>query len=108
MNKSDLMEELSIVRGITLEQAEIVVNSVFEIMAEKLANCGRIEIRGFGSFNVKDYDGSSGDNPKTDEPVGVGPMKLPIFRVGKDLHERLNEVDELEEQDGFVVAGQSR
>jgi len=57
MNKSDLIEELSRVRGITLKQAEIVVNSTFEIMTGRLANGGRIEIRGFGSFKVKEYEG---------------------------------------------------
>ncbi len=56
MNKSDLIEELSRARGITLKQAEIVVNSMFEIMTETLANGGRIEIRGFGSFKVKEYE----------------------------------------------------
>ncbi len=90
MNKSDLIAELSGVRGITLRQAEIVVNSTFEMMTESLANGGRIEIRGFGSFRVKDYEGYEGRNPKTGEQIDVNPKKLPVFKVGKDLHQRLN------------------
>ena len=97
MKKSDLIEELSRVRGITLKQAEIVVNSVFEIMTERLANGGQIEVRGFGSFKVKDYEGYEGRNPKTHEPIE--PKKLSVFKVGKGLHQRLNGMDELEEED---------
>lgn len=96
MNKCDLIKELSRLRGITLKQAEIVVNSMFEMITASLANDGRIEVRGFGSFKVKDYEGCEGRNPKTHEPVEVRPKKLPVFKVGKDLHQRLNGTDELE------------
>lgn len=91
MNKSELKEKLSIERGITIKQAEVAVNSLFEVMTETLSRAGRIEIRGFGSFKVKEYDGFKGRNPKTGELVDVSPKKLPFFKVGKDLHERLND-----------------
>jgi len=90
MKKSDLIGELSRVRGITLKQAETVVNSVFEVMTESLTRADRIEIRGFGSFKVKGYDGYKGRNPKTHARIEVEPKKLPVFKVGKDLHQRLN------------------
>ncbi len=102
MNKSDLIGELSRVRGITLKQAEIVVNSTFKMMTESLANGGRIEVRGFGSFKVKAYEGFTGRNPKTKEPIEVEPKKLPVFKVGKELHERLNGTHELEEEDAVL------
>jgi len=82
MTKSDLIGELSRVRGITLKQAEIVVNSTFEIMTESLTNDGQIEIRGFAAFKVKKYQGYEGRNPKTGKVIEVEPKKLPVFKRG--------------------------
>jgi integration host factor subunit beta len=59
-------------------------------MAEELADSGRIEIRGFGSFVVKDYKAYMGRNPKTGEVIEVRPKRLPFFKVGKELRERVN------------------
>lgn len=60
-------------------------------MAETLVNGGNVEIRGFGSFTVREYKSYDGKNPKTGEVVKVKPKKLPFFKVGKELRESVND-----------------
>ena len=72
------------------KQAEMIVECVFDSMIEAMKNGDRIEIRGFGSFKVKDYKSYQGRNPKTGEKVFVEPKKLPFFKVGKELRELVN------------------
>jgi len=90
MNKSELVEALSIEKNLTYKKAEEIVNIIFDSMADELADSGRIEIRGFGSFVVKEYKAYMGRNPKTGEVIKVNPKKLPFFKVGKELRERVN------------------
>jgi integration host factor subunit beta len=90
MNKSELVEALSVRENLTYKKAEQIVNLVFDSMAEALIENDRIEIRGFGSFMVKDYKAYMGRNPKTGEVIEVKPKKLPFFKVGKELRERVN------------------
>jgi len=90
MNKSDLIAQLANKCKLELVQAESVVNLMVEEMRKALADGRRIEIRGFGSFCVKDYQPHIGRNPRTGEQIDVAAKKLPAFRVGKELHERLN------------------
>jgi len=90
MNKSDLIEALSKDTGLTIRKAEQVVKTVFNSMAKALANGDRVEIRGFGSFKVKHYDGYAGKNPRTGEPIKVKPKKLPFFKCGNKLKERVD------------------
>jgi integration host factor subunit beta len=90
MNKSELIDALALSRGLTYKKAEEIVNIILETMAETLAEGGRIEIRGFGSIVVKDYKAYTGRNPKTGEEIQVKPKKLPFFKVGKELRERIN------------------
>lgn len=90
MNKSDLIEVLSKDTGLTIRKAEQVVKTVFNSMAKALANGDRVEIRGFGSFKVKHYDGYTGHNPKTGKPIKVKPKKLPFFKCGNKLKERVD------------------
>ena len=90
MNKSDLVEGLSEETGLTLIKAEEVVNTVFNDMLNALVAGDRVEVRGFGSFKVKDYKGYNGRNPKTGEIVKVKPKKLPFFKCGKELKERVD------------------
>lgn len=92
MNKSELIERLAEKTDIGLLQAETVVNIVVDQMRSSLTSGDRIEIRGFGSFVVKDYDSYWGRNPKTGEKIWVGAKRLPAFKVGKELRERLNGV----------------
>jgi len=87
MNKSQLIEALAKEENLTLKKAEMVVSAVFENMAEALISNERIEIRGFGSFKVKFYNGYKGRNPKTGDIIEVGGKKLPFFKVGKELGE---------------------
>jgi integration host factor subunit beta len=89
MNKSELIEHLAVTKDISTKRAEEVVNLIFGSMTEALVDGDRIEIRGLGSFVVKDYDTYTGRNPKTGEPITVSPKKLPFFKVGKELKERV-------------------
>ena len=89
MNKSDLIEQLAISRDISIKRAEQVVSELFGSMSEALLDGERIEIRGFGSFEIREYGGYTGRNPKTGEPIEVKPKRLPFFKVGKELRERV-------------------
>ncbi len=90
MNKSQLTEALAKADGLPLKKAEEVVNTVFGEMENALIRGERMEIRGLGSFKVKQYDGYKGRNPKTGEIIEVAPKKLPFFKVGKELKERVD------------------
>ena len=90
MNKSQLIEILAKKEGLTLKKAETVVNTFFDAISDGLAEDNRAEIRGFGSFKVKVYEGYTGRNPKTGEIIEVTPKKLPFFKVGKELKERVD------------------
>ena len=90
MNKSDLMVALSKDTGLSVTKAAEVVNMFFGEMTDALVKGDRVEIRGLGSFKVKHYDGYSGRNPKTGELTKVKPKKLPFFKCGKALKERVD------------------
>jgi integration host factor subunit beta len=90
MNKSQLIEALAKAEDLPLKRAEDVVNTVFGDMEAALAAGERVEIRGLGSFKIKEYEGYKGRNPKTGEVIEVGPKKLPFFKVGKELKERVD------------------
>ena len=89
MNKSELIELLSLKRGISFKKSEEIVNTVFDSMTEAMLTGDRIEIRGFGSFVINEYKSYTGRNPKTGESIDVKPKKLPFFMVGKELKERV-------------------
>jgi len=89
MNKSELIEILSLKRGISLKKSEDIVNTIFDSMAAAMMSGDRIEIRGFGSFVINEYKSYTGRNPKTGESISVKPKKLPFFKVGKELKERV-------------------
>ncbi len=90
MNKSDLVTLVSEKMAQPKKKAEDVVNHIFDMMSGRLGDGGRIEIRGFGSFVTKDYESYTGRNPRTGESIVVNPKKLPYFKVGKELKERVN------------------
>jgi integration host factor subunit beta len=75
----------------TLKDAEIIVDTIFQSMADALAQGDGIEIRGFGSFKVKNRPAREGRNPRTGESVPIPPKKFPHFKIGKELHERINQ-----------------
>ena len=74
-----------------MDEATLVVNTFFDCMKEALLQGDRVEIRGFGSFKIKEYGAYAGRNPRTGEKVEVQPKRLPFFRAGKELKEFLNE-----------------
>lgn len=90
MNKADLVNELKNQNGFTRQQSEFIVDTFFDTMADALSKGERVEIRGFGSIFVKSYKSYTGRNPKTGDPVQVKPKKLPFFRCGKELKERVD------------------
>jgi integration host factor subunit beta len=85
MNKSDLIADLAKELDLNSRKSEEIVNLVFDTMSRSLISGDRIEIRGFGSFTVKEYRGYTGRNPKTGEKVAVAGKKLPFFKAGKEL-----------------------
>ncbi len=95
MTKRELIEKLSQkVEGLSLRDAELVVDTIFQAMTEALARGERIEIRGFGSFEVRQRRARQGRNPKTGEQVFVPEKRVPFFKVGKELRLRVNKPKE--------------
>jgi integration host factor subunit beta len=90
MNKAELITKVSEKANVTQKVAKVIVDTLFDGMKESLEKGERIEIRGFGSFVVRNYGGYKGRNPKTGEIVEVPPKKLPFFKVGKELKEMVN------------------
>jgi integration host factor subunit beta len=90
MNKIDLIQALKDTNHLSKSEAETVINLFFDKMVEALAQGERVEIRGLCSFSVKKYRGYTGRNPKTGENVKIKPKKLPFFKVGKELKERVD------------------
>jgi integration host factor subunit beta len=90
VTKSELIERISEKLKLPNGKAEQIVNCVFDSMVKALQEGEGIEIRGFGSFTVREYKAYEGRNPRTGETVHVAPKKLPFFKVGKDLRERVN------------------
>ncbi len=88
MNKSDLVEGLAKEADLPLRKSEEIVNLAFETMSRALVNGDRIEVRGFGSFEVREYKDYTGRNPKTGKKIAVSKKKLPFFKVGKELREK--------------------
>ncbi|MDH3348983.1 MAG: integration host factor subunit beta [Desulfobulbaceae bacterium] len=91
MNKSELIEALADDIKVPIREAASITNTIIDAMSDALAREESIEIRGFGSFVVKEYESYTGRNPKTGEKIQVSPKKLPFFKVGKDLREQVNE-----------------
>jgi integration host factor subunit beta len=90
MNKIDLTQALKDSNHLTKSEAEKIVALFFDQMANSLAQGDRVEIRGLCSFFVKKYGGYTGRNPKTGEKVKIKPKKLPFFKAGKELKDRVD------------------
>ena len=91
MTKRDLIDEIvKLYPSYSRRDAEVIVNAVFESMTEALCSGERIEIRGFGSFVVKQRRAREGRNPKTGEIVAVAAKRVPFFKVGKELKQRVD------------------
>jgi integration host factor subunit beta len=90
MTKSELIDAVAEQTNITKSRAELLVNCVFDSMTSALKRGKGIEIRGLGSFTVREYKPYNGRNPRTGDPVHVASKRLPFFKVGKELKEMVN------------------
>ena len=91
MNKADLIEALKMETDLTKQETAAIVNLFFDKMSKALLNSDRVEIRGLCSFYVKKYNAYTGRNPKTGERVKIKAKKLPFFKPGKGLKERVDQ-----------------
>jgi integration host factor subunit beta len=92
MTKSELAERLSQVQKLPKGRAGLLLDTIFDCLLHALARDERIEIRGFGSFEMRHYHARSGRNPRTGAAVQVKPKRLPFFKVGKELRDRIGNV----------------
>lgn len=90
MTKAELVEEVARTVQLTKKQAEIIVNVVFDSIVESLRAGEKIELRGFGSFRLRNRRSRLGRNPKTGERVEVPSKRIPYFKPGKELKEMIN------------------
>jgi integration host factor subunit beta len=90
MVKSELIQELSEQAKLPPKIAELAVNTVFKSMTDALVRGDGIEIRGFGSFKVREYEGRQGNHPRTGATIEIDSKRRPFFKVGKELKERIN------------------
>ena len=90
MTKADLVEEVSRVSRLTKKHSETIVDTVFKSIIAALRDGEKIELRGFGSFRLRQRDSRKGRNPKTGDRVDVPPKQVPYFKPGKDLKELIN------------------
>ncbi len=91
MNKTELIKALAEESNIDTETAKTVVDTMFGLMKQQLLDGGKVEIRGFGTFDIRDRKGYTGRNPNTGEPIDVKPKKKPFFRCGTELKRLVNE-----------------
>jgi integration host factor subunit beta len=92
MTKSELIEQLSSnSEGLNKKEAEMIVNTIFGSIGEALAEGDRVEIRGFGSFTIRERDAREARNPKSGEIVKIPSKKTPFFKTGKELRSRVNQ-----------------
>ncbi|MFC1881863.1 HU family DNA-binding protein [Thermodesulfobacteriota bacterium] len=90
MNKLELINELKAECRISKKEAAIIVDLFFGKISDTLAEGDRVEIRGLCSFFVKEYQPYQGRNPLTGERIQVAPKKLPFFKCGRELKERVD------------------
>ena len=91
MNKSELSHMLAVHADLPENEAALFVDIMFSEMKKALLAGNRVEVRGFGSFKMKEYQSYAGRNPKTGELVTVEPKRLPFFKAGRELKEYINE-----------------
>lgn len=91
MTRSELIAELARLNPHLMQRdVEAIVATVFDEITAALARGDRVELRGFGAFSVKAREPRIGRNPRTGEPVEVGSKRMPFFKAGKELRERIN------------------
>jgi integration host factor subunit beta len=91
MTKSELVEQLSTSNsGLNKKEAELIVNTIFDSIGDALVDGDRVEIRGFGSFSIRERDAREARNPKSGEVVKIPSKKTPFFKTGKELRARVD------------------
>ncbi|MCZ6669450.1 MAG: integration host factor subunit beta [Acidobacteria bacterium] len=90
MTKAELVEEVSRVSELTKKHSEVIVDTVFQSIIDAMHNDEKIELRGFGSFRIRQRRSRQGRNPKTGDRVEVPAKKIPYFKPGKELKELIN------------------
>ena len=90
MNKLELIQAVKERCRLSKQEATEIVRIIFSEMSEAMSSGDRVEIRGFCSFSIKEYSGYTARNPKTGKKVLVPPKKLPFFKAGRELKERVN------------------
>lgn len=91
MIRSELLEQLAADNPeLRAEEVEQVVDVFFDEIAQRLAEGGRVELRGFGTFSTRQRESRTGRNPRTGEQVAVPSKRVPYFKPGKEMRERLN------------------
>jgi integration host factor subunit beta len=90
MTKADLVEEVARVSEVTKKHSEAIVNTVFDSIVQALQRDDKIELRGFGSFRIRQRRSRQGRNPKTGDKVDVPAKRIPYFKPGKELKELIN------------------
>src|SRR6266404_2374838 len=91
MTKADLVEEVSRVTELTRKDSEVIVDTLFESVIKALKTGDKLEVRGFGSFRVRQRNASVGRNPKTGEKVEVPAKRVPYFKPSKELKDLIND-----------------
>ena len=90
MTKAELVEEVSKVSDLTKKHSEVIVETVFQSIVDALRRGEKIELRGFGSFRLRQRESRKGRNPKTGARVDVPPKRVPYFKPGKELKDLIN------------------
>ena len=104
MTKSDLVDRLSEVEKLPKARAELIVSTIFDALEHALRRGERVEIRGFGSFEIRNYGAYDGRNPRTGSTVSVKAKRLPFFKVGKELKDRVNAAAEQAQKRAALAA----
>jgi integration host factor subunit beta len=91
MTKADLVEEVSKVTELTRKDSEVIVDTLFESVIKALRTGDKLEVRGFGSFRVRQRNARVGRNPKTGEKVEVPAKRVPYFKPSKELKDLIND-----------------
>src|SRR5262245_7239136 len=90
MTKAELIDEVSRLSNLTKKETETIVNTIFDNITDALAQGDKVELRGFGSFRIRQRNSRKGRNPKTGSTVSVPEKRVPFFKVGKRLRELVN------------------
>jgi len=104
MTKAELVEDVARAAELTKKDAERLVEIVFESIIETLNQGEKIELRGFGSFRVRERGARRGRNPKTGDPVDIPAKRVPYFKPGKEMKELINEQTHAAPSDGDSAA----